>query len=593
MNFVKRVKLVILIKIIFFIILIVKLIIIQGIDYTKKAKVFTAKRMITEKLPAIRGTIYDSQYNILAQTVQSYNILINKEHFIDELNINQLFDNQFNVDNITKYIHNTNEDRKYDKFLNLLHILKIEIKELKNICNDKKGFTYLAKNINKDIKDKVLNLNINSISFESTFKRIYPFDNIAGNLIGYINIDNLPLSGLEYTQDQILKGTDGKRRFESGADGIRIPLGENKTYLPTDGLNIKLTINTDIQWYAQKIIKQQVRDTNAEWGSIIVMEVKTGNIIAMSESNNFNPNLPYSTHVENQKVYSVCIPIEPGSTDKIVTAAAVLETGKTNVLEHIEIPPVFEINGENIKDAFEHGYQQKTFAGIIGSSLNTGIVIIGSRLSLNERYEWFKKFGIGEKTNIGILNEQKGYLLKPELWDKRQQYNILFGQGLTQTVLQTTNIFNTIANNGLRISPKIIHSYFDSQGKKNISYERIEQQIISKKTAQDLQNILESAVTEGDLKSANIPGYRIGGKTGTAEASRENSLGYDGYTASFIGMAPMNDPKYVINVTVHRPKGNIYGISTIPAFKLVMKRVLNTFTIYPSTENSVHLPQFY
>ena len=362
-------------------------------------------------------------------------------------------------------------------------------------------------------------LQIPGIVSEGTSKRVYPNGSVAGGIVGFLKDGTTGQAGLEQTQDGILKGTDGKRVFEIGADGLRIPVGVDQLTPAVNGKDVKLTLNSDLQYFSQQAIQSQKDKLGAEWGVIVVSDVKTGNIIAMADTDAPDPNDPGKVAAQDRGVRAVTAAYEPGSVEKMITAAAVIQEGKAKPLDAFTIPPTYTVDGQTFSDAFEHGTEQRTLAGIVGFSMNTGTVMVGQRLSKDQRYGWLRKFGIGEAPDIGLPAESKGILTPADQWDGRQQYTVLFGQGVAQSTLQTVRAYQSIANNGVMLQPRLIDSYIDPDGTEEKVPAKDPQQVVSKDTAKQVRDILESAVTEGEIKEAAIDGYRVGAKTGTSEST--------------------------------------------------------------------------
>jgi cell division protein FtsI (penicillin-binding protein 3) len=217
----------------------------------------------------------------------------------------------------------------------------------------------------------------------------------------------------------------------------------------------------------------------------------------------------------------------------------------------------------------------------------------GQALSVQDRYDWLTKFGIGQAPDIGLPGEATGTLATPDKWDDRQKNTVLFGQGLTQSTLQTVRAYQAVANNGVMIQPRLIDGYIGGDGVEHHSPAQSTSQVISKETAQQVKDMLESDVTKGEVKPAAIDGYRIGAKTGTSEAPREDGVpGFDGVTSSLIGMAPMENPKYIVAVVIQRPKGDIFGIGNADVFHSVMAQTLRLYNVPPSTGTPAEFPQY-
>jgi cell division protein FtsI (penicillin-binding protein 3) len=251
------------------------------------------------------------------------------------------------------------------------------------------------------------------------------------------------------------------------------------------------------------------------------------------------------------------------------------------------------VDGQTFTDAFDHGTEERTLAGIVGWSMNTGTVMAGQRLGKDQRHDWLQKFGIGEAPDIGLPAEATGILTPADQWDGRQEYTVLFGQGVSQSTLQTVRAYQSIANDGVMLQPRLIDSYISPDGTVEKVPAQPPRQVVSKDTAKQVRDILESAVTEGQIKEAGIDGYRVGAKTGTSQSPCDDGKsGFCGLTASMVGMAPMDDPRFIVEVVLQRPKGDIHGVSNGPVFRSVMSQALRTFNVQPSTGEPARLPQY-
>jgi cell division protein FtsI (penicillin-binding protein 3) len=555
-------------------------IVIQGFDPNGLASAAAEKRTQISVLASERGKILDANGSILAQSIVRYDI-------VGAPNENTGSDTFKRVDSEGSTVV-VNRDMGLRE---LASVLGQSEDTVRNALTGEAKFSYVARSVDPTLERKVMGLGIPGVRSRPIEKRTYPAGSVAGSIVGYTNEDG-GAAGVELSLNDRLKGEDGERTFQTGADGIIIPTAPLELKPATNGQSVKLTIDSDLQYAAQVAIETQAEKLSADWANIVVIEAKTGKIRAMAETRTVDPNNPSATAEADRGARSVQAALEPGSTEKAITAAGAIEEGKVSPDTHIVVPPSYTVNGQTFNDAEPHGTENRTFAGIIGFSMNTGTVMVGEQLTKQQRFDYLKKFGIGEKTGIPLPGESSGLLARPDDWDGRQEFSILFGQGVSQTPLQTAMAYQAIANNGVRLKPQLIESYIDPDGTEHKVGPEPGTRAISESTARQLKDILESVVTVGGATDVKVPGYRVGGKTGTAEAVSENG-GLDGYTASFVGMAPMEDPQYVVLVNVQRPKGNIYGISTAPVFNNIMGRVLTKYNVPPSQTASVKLPQTY
>jgi cell division protein FtsI (penicillin-binding protein 3) len=562
-----------------------KLFLVQGLDVGGMAEAALNSRMKQTVLPAERGSILDSRGTVLANSVIRYNVVVDQRVNTKT----ETFKRLETVDGKEKLV-----DVSRDKGLaELGAALGMDKDDIRDAVTGQKPYYIVAKDVKPDVEDRISKLQIPGIVTEGVSKRVYPNGSVAGGIIGFLQDGTTGLAGIEQTQDGLLKGTDGKRLFEIGADGLRIPVGMDELTPPEDGKDVKLTLNSDLQYFAQQAIQSQTDKLGAEWGVIIVMDVKTGNLVAMADTNAPDPNDPGRVAAKDRGVRAVTAAYEPGSVEKMMTAAALIEEGKAAPLDTFTLGPTYTVDGQTFSDSFAHGTEERTLAGILGYSMNTGTVMAGQRLSKEQRYNWLKRFGIGEAPDIGLPAAASGILTPWQQWDGRQEYTVLFGQGVSQSTLQTVRAFQSIANNGVMLQPRLIDSYVSADGTEEKVPAAPSRQVVSEKTAQQVQDILESAVTEGQIKDAGIDGYRVGAKTGTSESPCDDGKsGFCGYTASMVGMAPMDDPRFIVEVVLQRPKGSIYGITNGPVFRSVMSQALRTYNVQPSTGDPARLPQF-
>ncbi|MDJ0353436.1 penicillin-binding protein 2 [Pseudarthrobacter sp. PH31-O2] len=562
-----------------------KLFLVQGLDVGGMAEAALQNRLTPIELPAERGSILDTNGNVLASSVIRYNIVVDQTVNTKTESFRRL-EQMDGKEQLVK----VSRDQGISE---LAAVLGMDRDTVKDALTGEQRYYIVAKDLKPDVEDRISKLRIPGIVTEGTSKRVYPNGSVAGGIVGFLKDGSTGQAGLEQTQDEILKGTPGKRLFEIGADGLRIPVGVDQLTPAVNGKDIKLTLNSDLQYFAQQAIQSQKDKLSAEWGVIIVSDAKNGNIIAMADTDAPDPNDPGKVAAKDRGVRAVTAAYEPGSVEKMITAAAAIEEGTAHPLDHFTIPPTYTVDGQTFTDSFVHGTEERTLAGIVGYSMNTGTVMVGQRLSKEKRHDWLQKFGIGEAPDIGLPAESTGILTPAEQWDGRQQYTVLFGQGVSQSTLQTVRAYQSIANDGVMLQPRLIDSFINPDGTEEKVPAQAPRQIVSADTAKQVRDILESAVTEGEIKDAAIDGYRVGAKTGTSESPCDDGKsGFCGYTASMVGMAPMDDPRFIVEVVLQRPKGSIYGITNGPVFRSVMSQTLRTFNVPPSTGEPARLPQY-
>lgn len=414
---------------------------------------------------------------------------------------------------------------------------------------------------------------------ERNYTREYPAGSLIASLVGFVNQEGTGAAGIESSLNSILKGTDGKYVYANGY-AAQIPGTQQQIVQAKAGNTIRLTIDRDIQYVAQSAIAKAVRNSNAAGGTVIVMDPKTGEILAHATAPTFDPNKPVKlSNVHNSSVQDV---YEPGSTGKVMTLAAAIEEKLVSATTVFEVPYALRTKYATFHDHERHPLQHLTTAGILAVSSNIGTIKIGSMLSDQKLYDYLRAFGVGSSSNSGLPGESPGLINAPENWSGTSKPTMSFGQGYSVTAMQATSIFATIANDGVRVEPTVIAGTSDSQGHFTPAKARNSSRVISATTAQTMRLMMESVVSaNGTAPSAAIPGYRIAGKTGTAQ--RVVNGRYSGYTASFIGFAPADNPRYVISVTIQAPQGMHWGgVLGGPVFKDVMSYVLEAKHIPPS-----------
>ena len=418
---------------------------------------------------------------------------------------------------------------------------------------------------------------------ERSYVREYPSGSLIASLIGFVNHDGVGATGLESSMNLKIKGIDGKYSYANGYKA-EIPGSQTEIIPAQAGTSIRLTVDRDIQWVASKAIADVVKSTRALSGTVIVMDPKTGHILAHATAPTFDPNDTTKVSLVAMRNPSVLDVYEPGSTGKVMTIAASMEEKKITPETVLSVPDKLKRSVKVFRDHEPHPTQRLTTAGILAVSSNTGSIKIGEMISNDKLYDYLTKFGIGTKTGSGLPGESRGILPKVADWSGTTAPTVAFGQGYSVTAMQATSVFATIANDGVRVSPTVIAGTSDSSGNYTPSETRENVRVISPETAAKMRLMMESVVSaNGTAPSAAIPGYRVAGKTGTAQRIDDTCGCYRGYTASFIGFAPADKPAYVISVTIQDPKGIHWGgYLGGPVFKKVMSFVLQTKGIAPT-----------
>ena len=453
------------------------------------------------------------------------------------------------------------------------------------------GYVVLAKDVVPEVQRAVAELRLSAyIRSDLTSKRSYPASTVAGNLVGYVNREQEGMGGIEAAYEDVLAGTPGSRTCETGLGGQIIPTGHCDVVDAVSGRDVRLTVARDVQWKAQDAVDRAVSETGAEHAIAVVQNVRTGAILALADSGTVNPN-DRSTDAVSRPSRAVTNVFDPGSTGKVVTMAAALEGGFAEAGSRYEVTDRYTTaNGETFKDSHDHPPQRLTLAGVLAESSNTGTVQVGESIPKQVRYDYLRKFGFGEKTGLGLPGESAGILHPVDAWDGRTEYAVLFGQGVSVNAIQATSVFSTIANGGVRTTPTIVAGTSDERGSFVPAEVPEPVRVVSQETADTVLRMMESVVEEGTGSSAVVPGYRIAGKTGTAQMAG-NGGALSSIMASFIGVAPADDPQYTVSVFLKDPHSSIFGgVVAAPVFSEIMGFTLEHQGVLPSTEPYVPLP---
>lgn len=431
------------------------------------------------------------------------------------------------------------------------------------------------------------------MTFTKQQSRTYPNGAVAGSLLGYIASSGN--GGLEGSENSCLAGSNGLETYQRGVDGIPIPGTSVVEKQAKDGGTLHLTINSDLEWSVSQILAEQVQATHSQFGFVTVAEAKTGKIKAVAQYPNVDPNNLSATDPTWWALHPLTATYEPGSVFKALTAAMLIDQGKATPTSQVVAPFEWKSGqGADIKDAWVHSPLDLTLTGVLMLSSNTGISQLGTRLSDETRYDYMKKFGIGESLGIPYPGESDGILTNYRTWDDQTKYATTFGQGVSATQLQMVDAYQALANNGVRIPLTVVDGCTQADGKVTDVPKPKSVRVVSATAANTTLDMLESVVTGGELsKQIQIPGYRIAAKTGTAQEPN----GSGGYTSLFyvslMGVVPVEDPQYVVAVNLGFPTTVTSSAATATLFHDVMSDVLKTFRVAPSNSTPSNYPPYY
>ena len=534
-------------------------------------------RKITQTISSLRGDILDSSGHVLAKTVFRYDVNVAPKH----------------VGPVFQTIDGVRTERSVDEIaMDLSQLLGIDYGELVLKLEGDSEYSNLAKTVNAEIYNAIRDMNVPWVFFDQFEDRLYPMGAVAGNILGFVGNDGTPLAGLERQYNTCLAGIDGQETYERSAEGVRIP-SSSQTSQPTEnGGALNLTIDANLQFFAQQVLADTVNNLSAEWASAIVLEVETGKILAAAEAPTVDPNDPAAVESADRGSRIFQAAFEPGSIMKALSAAMVLDTGTADEYDTVAAPDRMQLDFDNeyIKDSFSHEDFTLSLAGVLRYSSNTGMTNFASQIDRKVRYDYLQKFGFGTVSPLMFEGESSGILHPVSEWDEMTNLVTTFGQGISVTSLQMAYAYQAIANGGVRLDPLLVDSCLNEDG--TVAYEPNQQatRVVSTASANLDLELMEKVVEFGGVgKTAAIPGYRVAGKTGTAQLKDGSGYGEE-YAISFYGIAPAEDPKFVVGITIYKPEGVSNSSQATPPFKAIMQQALKHYRIPPSTSESRSVP---
>jgi cell division protein FtsI (penicillin-binding protein 3) len=451
-------------------------------------------------------------------------------------------------------------------------------------------FTYLVKGVSPEVHLALRELGIPWLQMDLVRERTYPFGPVAGNITGMLGTDQ-PLAGVELDWDDCLAADNGVATYQRGADGVRLP-GTTETVVdPVHGGDVVLTLDSDLQWYVLQQLAEHGSRLGAEHGSAMVVRVSDGHILAAADWPTFDPNDFAQTPTSNTGARVFSSPYEPGSIMKAIGVAMLIDGGYTYAEEKIVAPGIFRLYDDRyIKNYSVAQDTQLTTAGVLYTSSNTGLSVLSSRMPRATATSYFQKFGFGSATGVDFLGESNGLLKTGDGLDIVSRYNQFFGQGISVTAAQMAGSYQTLANGGLRVPLRLVEGCVSNAGVlvENPVQEPI--RVVSQSASDQVIRSLETIVAQGPLRNVlGIPGYRVAAKTGTAEIA--NSQGYGAERViSLAGMAPAENPEYVVLVSFYKPQTSRVSTAAAPAFHDLMSHVLKHYRVAPSSEPAVLPP---
>lgn len=513
-----------------------------------------ARRLTSQTLYAKRGTIYDRNGNVLVSSVECKNVYINP----------QLIE----------------KDQRKKAIRALVDVLGVDEDYVTDLVDSDTTFAYVKRQVDEEDADTLAEKGIAGIEFEPTIKRVYPYDNLASQVLGIVNVDNEALSGLELQYDEVLTGVNGYLARERGRDGSFIAGGAYEKVAAQDGMDVVLSLDVTIQRAAEDAIAEAVEKVAAKYGSVIVTDPTNGEILAACSYPTYDQTDLSNASSADMNLRVVTDVYEPGSVIKPLVVGAALETGTIEATTTFSVPPTVKAGDDDVSDVDKRDFTMTMDPReILRRSSNTGMVIIGEKLGADNFDEHvIKNYGFGQSTGIDFPGESLGIIKDRDEYDGASVAAMSFGQSLAVEPVQMVRAMSSIANKGIMTTPH----FLKTRAGEEVDWTDGEERAMSEETAATLADMMRTVVDEGTGELAQISGYDVSGKTGTAERAGEDGTGYqkNNNMASFCGFVSTEDPRVMCYVTLDGTAAQSYAAT--PVFKAVMETALPTLGINPT-----------
>ncbi|MGZ4151515.1 MAG: peptidoglycan D,D-transpeptidase FtsI family protein [Actinomycetota bacterium] len=519
------------------------------------------ERMHTTDLPAARGRILDRRGVPLAITLQARDIYADPALVTDPAG----------------------------EAVQIAWLLGERPKDVRPALRASGTFSYVARQVDLDVAQRIADLHLSGIGELTVPKRYYPAGSLAAQVLGFVGVDGTGLAGLENQYQTELAGTPGRRTVELAPDGQPITPGVDEVTAPVDGVSLRTTIDRDIQYEAQQALAAAVKLNGATAGTVIVMDPKTGDIYAMASYPWFDPNHFAQANPDRWRNRAVTDSFEPGSVNKIITAAAAIESGDVSTTERFRVPESMQVDQYTIHDSHPHPVETMTLGDIIAESSNIGIAKVAGIVGKPTLASYLNRFGYGRPTGLGFPGESGGIVPALADWSDASLATIAYGQGISVTPLQMASVYATIANGGVWVQPRLVSGTVNDAGTFTPAPRSPTRRVIDPQTASILTQMLAYVVADGTGVNAEIQGYQVAGKTGTALVPSPNGGYYaNRYIASFIGFLPAGDPQVVVAAIIDEPTTVYGGIASAPLFQQIARYAIQRLGI--PTAPTVPLP---
>jgi cell division protein FtsI (penicillin-binding protein 3) len=562
-----------------------RLVQLQGIDPGSYAAMAAEERSQTVVLPATRGEILDRNGEPLAESIDGLMVIADP------------------------VLVNTDEaGNRADRAPALAKLLATKldvdyVTTLERLRRTDTQFQYIARSVPAAKATQVVararELGYDGLTTQRDPIRVYPAGDVAANLVGFLGTPLAdgtpqPLAGFERTFDQELSGTDGSARYAVAA-GQKIPLGEQTVTEAVDGQDLHTTIDRELQWYVQRVLRETVYGAGGDSGTAVVLDSRTGEVLSFADFPSYDANHPLDSDEADLGSRGMSDVYEPGSVEKVLTLSSLIDAGRVTPRTRLTVPGSLMRQDRPIGDWFDHGTIRLTLAGVLAKSSNIGTVLAADKFQGDELREYLTAFGLGAPTGVGVRGESPGIVPAGSLWTSQTQDRVAFGQSVSVNALQMAAAINTIANGGVRVDPSLVRGTATTDDGQEVGTDTATaRRVISEDAARKTMLMMERVVDPeaGVAPGARVPGYRVAGKTGTAQRASSECGCYDGtFTVSFAGFAPADDPRFTVYVVVQNPRNGGGGGSVGgPAFAKIMGYALRRYAVPPTGTKPSTLP---
>jgi cell division protein FtsI (penicillin-binding protein 3) len=538
-----------------------RLVVLQGVDGAAYAQAATNDRMRTYPIEAVRGEITDRTGKVLAYSVDAERVTADPKTVTDPTRT----------------------------ALALTTLLDVPVADLTERLSRDSRYVVLADQVSTDVTDQIRALPLTTragLAYENDPVRLYPAGAVGGQVVGFVGKDGDGLAGIEQTYGDVLSGTDGEKRVEVDGSGNQIPSGIDDTTPATDGGTVQLTLDEDLQYVVQQRLDAACADGQTTSASAVVLKVQTGEVASMAGCPGYDPGHYNETDPDLLGNPVISDVYEPGSVMKAVTLAAAIQEGKVTKDTVLNVNGHIQAGDAVVTDAHDHAPIDFTVTGILAQSSNVGAIMLAREVGDSTLERYLRAFGLGSKTGIELPGESAGILQGSADWTQSRAANVPIGQGVSVTTLQMASVYQTLANGGVRIPPRVVSSVTAADGTVTEAPQPEATRVVSKDTADQLTYMLEAVVGKGGTAPlGEVDGFRVVGKTGTAQRANPDCSCYDGggYFTTFVGYAPADDPQYVVAVDLERPTSSAEGGQVAaPVFSDVMRYALTAGGVVPS-----------